>query len=239
MIKRMLLFLAVALLALSLVFAISPATSGEAQACYWPGISWVRIAHASPDAPAVDVIIDGWYYVATNLQFKGYTNYYPLVSGPHKIEVVPAGAREPVVISAQVPFDRGRFYTIAATNVLAEIAPVVYEDDNRWPTGNNTKVRFIHLSPDAPAVDIAVAGGGPVLFANISFTEVGDYIEVPGGTYDLEVRLAGTETVVLSVPGVTLKGCRVYTVFAEGLAGGEPPLQPVLVTDRPFLPCLK
>jgi LPXTG-motif cell wall-anchored protein len=95
-------------------------------------------------------------------------------------------------------------------------------------------VRFVHASPDAPAVDIAVANGGPVLFSNVPFKGVGDYLPVDAGTYDLEVRVAGTETVALSVPGVALADSTVYTVFAMGLAGGEPALTAVPSMDASY-----
>ena len=45
------------------------------------------------------------------------------------------------------------------------------------------------------------------------------------------MRLAGTETVALSVPGVKLDDGSVYTVFAMGLAGGEPALVAVPSVD--------
>ena len=40
------------------------------------------------------------------------------------------------------------------------------------------------------------------------------------GAYNLELRLAGTNTVVASLPGVSLTGGKVYTAFSNGFAGG-------------------
>ena len=85
--------------------------------------------------------------------------------------------------------------------------------------GKNAKVRFVHASPDAPAVDIAVKNG-PVLFTNVAFKGVGEYLPVGAGTYDLEVRLAGTSTVVLPLNGIALQAGKIYTVFARGFVGG-------------------
>jgi hypothetical protein len=82
-------------------------------------------------------------------------------------------------------------------------------------------------------VDIAVTGG-PVLFSNVPFKGTGDYLPVDAGTYDLEVRLAGTETVALSVPGVALEEGKVCTIFAMGLAGGEPALTAVPSVDASY-----
>jgi LPXTG-motif cell wall-anchored protein len=115
--------------------------------------------------------------------------------------------------------------------LLADIEPLVLIDNNSTPEAGKAHVRFVHASPDAPAVDIAVADGGPVLFSNVEFKGVGDYLPVDAGTYDLEVRIAGTETVALEVPGVALADRTVYTIFAMGLAGGDPALEAVPSVD--------
>ena len=40
------------------------------------------------------------------------------------------------------------------------------------------------------------------------------------GTYNLEVRAAGTNTVALPLPNITLTAGKIYTVFAKGFLGG-------------------
>lgn len=217
-----------------MAFAAGPTLAGGTNEDRSGDVAWVRIAHASPDAPAVDVWVDGKPKFR-DVAFTDVTKYKKLPAGAHKVEVVPAGAQEPVVISADVTLDKDTYYTVAATNVLAKIAPVIYVDDNTRPClwWWSSKVRFVHLSPDAPAVDIAVSGGGPVIFSNISFTQASDYIISPTGTYSVDVKLAGTDTVVLTIPEVTIKRGRTYTVFAEGLAGGQPPLQVVVAQYKP------
>lgn len=188
----------------------------------------VRVVHASPDAPAVDVWVnDGEAF--TNAPFKGITDYASLDVGTYNVKVVPAGATEPVVIEADLTLE-AKDYTVVAVGNLADIEPLVLVDNNAAPAAGKAHVRFVHASPDAPAVDVAVTGG-PVLFSNVAFKGTGDYLPVDAGTYDLEVRLAGTETVALAVPGVALSDGTVYTVFAMGLAGGEPALAAVLSAD--------
>ena len=64
----------------------------------------------------------------------------------------------------------------------------------------------------------------------MSFRESGGYIAVPGGTYDLEVRLDQGGGLALSVPGLTVQNGLVYTIFAMGsVANGT--LQAVPVID--------
>lgn len=188
----------------------------------------VRVVHASPDAPAVDVLVNG-SAAFRNAPFKGITDYAGLDTGTYNIQVVPAGATTPAVIEADLTLE-ARDYTVVAVGRLADIEPLVLVDNNAAPASGKAHVRFVHASPDAPAVDIAVQGG-PTLFSNIAFKQVGDYLPVDAGTYDLEVRLAGTDTVALTVPDLTLNDGTVYTVFAMGLAGGEPALMAVPSVD--------
>ena len=189
----------------------------------------VRVIHASPDAPAVDVWVDG-AKAFSDASFKAATAYAPLTAGEHKVQVVPAGQTEPAVIDATLTLAEGKDYSVAAVGLLADIEPLVLEDNNAAPAAGKAHVRFVHASPDAPAVDIAVTGG-PVLFSNVPFKGVGDYTPVDAGTYDLEVRVAGTDTVVLPLPGVKLDAGTVYTAWAMGLAAGEPALTAVLTMD--------
>jgi hypothetical protein len=188
----------------------------------------VRAVHASPDAPAVDILVNDGVAFA-NAPFKGITDYAQVDSGTYNIKVVPTGATTPVVIEADLEL-KGNDYTIVALGKLADIEPLVLIDNNSAPAAGKAHVRFVHASPDAPAVDIAVKGG-PVLFSNVAFKGVGDYLPVDAGTYDLQVKVAGSETVALDVPGLALQAGTVYTVFAMGLAGGEPALMAVPSVD--------
>ena len=180
----------------------------------------VRVVHASPDAPAVDVWVDGGI-VFESVAFEDITAFVEVPAGTYNVQVVPAGETSPVVIEADLPLDAGIDYTVVATDLLATITPVILTADGGSPAAGNAWVRFLHASPDAPPVDIAVAGG-PVLLDDVAFQESTDYLPVPAGTYDLEARVAGTQDVALSIPGVTVDEGGVYTAYATGLLSDVP-----------------
>lgn len=217
--RRLLVVIASLALAL-LTFSSASAADGKAR---------VRVVHASPDAPAVDVLVNG-ARAFTNAPFKGITQYAALDPATYNVQVVPTGAAQPVVIRADLALKADTDYTVVAVGNLANVEPLVLTDNNAAPAAGKAHVRFVHASPDAPAVDIAVKGG-PVVFSNVAFKGIGSYAPVDAGTYDLEVRLAGTNTVALAVPGVKLNAGTVYTIFAMGLAGGQPSLQAVASAD--------
>lgn len=175
----------------------------------------VRVVHASPDAPAVDVWVNG-APAFTNLPFEGITAFAALPPGTYNVKVVPAGATSPVVIEADLPLAASTDYTVIATDRLALISPRILTATGGAPNAGQAWVRFFHASPDAPPVDIAVAGG-PVLFSNVAFQQGTLYLPVPAGSYDLEARVAGTSTVALSIPDVALAAGQAYTAYATGL----------------------
>ena len=217
---------------LALVIAVLGGTWAASAAPEVPGDARVRVAHASPDAPAVDVWVNG-SLAFTDVAFAGVTGYASLPAGDYLVQVEPAGSAGsgPFVISATLSLAADTDYTVAAVNELASIEPLVLEDNNALPAAGNAHVRFVHASPDAPAVDITLPDGTPI-FSDIEFKEVGAYTPVPAGSYDLEVRPAGTMTSVLDLDGLSFANRTVYTVFATGYAGGDAPaLNAVLVED--------
>lgn len=74
--------------------------------------SLVRVAHASPDAPAVDVYVDG-FQVWNFVDFREVTFYAPVREGNRNIRVNVAGTTT-TVINANVTLERRKPYTVAA-----------------------------------------------------------------------------------------------------------------------------
>lgn len=178
----------------------------------------VMAVHASPDAPAVDLLVDG-AVAGTGLAFPANTSYLNVTAGTRNVKVNVTGTST-TVIDADLPVTGGASYTVFAGDVVASIGAIVLTDDLTAPASGKAHVRFVHLSPDAPAVDVAVQGG-PVLFANKAFKQFSAFTPFDAATYDLEVRLTGTSTVALSLPGVVLQAGKIYTVFAKGLVNGS------------------
>jgi hypothetical protein len=195
----------------------------------------VRVVHASPDAPAVDVYVNG-EPVLGDVAFKGASDYLTVPAGDYNFQVFAAGAdpaSDAPVIDAEATLETGMDYTVVAVGRLAEIQPAVFATERTAPAPGKASVQVIHASPDAPAVDVAVAAG-PVLFSNLAFPDAAGPAEVDAGTYDLEVRPAGSTDVALPLNGVTLEEGRGYTVVAVGLLEGEPQLEALtLVSDTP------
>lgn len=178
----------------------------------------LMVIHSSPDAPGVDLYVDDVLINTSALTFPNNTAYLEVEEGTRNIKVKATGT-ETTVINADIAFTADLDYSLFAANVLASIEGVLFTDDLTAPAAGKSHIRFIHLSPDAPAVDVALDGGA-VVFADFSFKEGSTFTPLDAGTYDLEVRVAGTSTVALDLDPITLEDGKIYTVFAKGLLAG-------------------
>ena len=199
------------------------------------GDACVNVVHASPDAPAVDVFVDG-ERALEDLEFGAASGWVALPAGTHQIQVAPAGGEAAdAVIDAEVELEAGTAYEVAATGLLAEIEPQIFPVDLspfEDSDASTARIRVVHASPDAPEVDVAVKGGD-VLIEALAFPEASDYLTVPADTYDLEVRVAGTEDVALELPDVKLEAGTVYSVYAIGqVADGTLTVLPIVATTE-------
>ncbi len=180
--------------------------------------SSVKAIHASPNAPAVDLLVDNTI-VGTGLTFPNNTGYLTAASGTRNVKVNVSGTNNSV-IDANLDLSPMKNYSVFAVDEVSNISALVLEDDLTMPAPGKAHVRFIHLSPDAPAVDITLTDG-TVVFGNRAFKEFTPFTPLDAGTYNLEVRVAGTTTVALPLNGITLEDGKIYTVFAKGFLNGS------------------
>jgi len=181
----------------------------------------VLVTHASPDAPGVDLLIDDVKVNTQPLTYPNNTGYLDAETGTRNIKVNVAGTST-TVINGDLDLEVDKYYSVFAVDQVSEITALVLVDDLTMPAAGKAHVRFVHLSPDAPAVDVAVASSGAVVFSDIAFKESTVFTPLDAGTYNLDVRVAGTSTVALVLDPITLQAGKIYTVFAKGfLAGTE------------------
>jgi hypothetical protein len=181
-----------------------------------------QVVHASPSAPAVDVYVtalDGELVNPVNgdtpLAFGEFTGRLEVPAGPYQIRIaVPGEAPTVVYDSGEIPLPAGADLMIVATqNVfLGESAVQLMVLDGAaavplYDKDTPAAALAVHLSPDAPAVDILADVGSTAEMEMIKLVENLDYTEScvinPVGApedYTLSVVATGDTTSVLDIP---------------------------------------
>ena len=185
----------------------------------------VKVIHASPDAPGVDLLINNLKVNTAALLFPEATGYLTVFAGTRNIKVNAAGSTTSV-INADLTFMADKYYSVFAYNRLASIGAFMVEDNLAAPAAGQAHIRFFHLSPDAPVVTVGTLSGTTFtpVFSNRSFETQAtasanqNFTPVAAGTYTFDVQANGSS--VLNLPNIVLQAGKIYTVFAKGLVGG-------------------
>lgn len=205
-----------------------------------PETAKIMVTHASPDAPGVDLLVDNVKQNSSALTYPNSTPYLSINAGDRNIKVNAAGTSTSA-ININFTFMKDVNYSVFAVNTLASIGVIAVGDNLAAPSAGNAHIRFFHFSPGAPSVTVGYLTGTTFtpLFSNRGFeTQTSAapnsaFIPVPAGTYNIDVRVAGTTNSVLNVPGVVLQAGKIYTVFARGIVGNATtPLGASIITHN-------
>ncbi len=189
----------------------------------------VRAIHASPDAPAVDVLVNG-QTALSGVAYPQASTYLPVTSGTAAVQLNLAGTATQV-IGASLPLSATQAYSVFAVNRVSGLQLLPVADDLTPPPAGKAKLRAIHLSPDAPNVDVWV--GGAKVLTDVPFKAASPYLLVPAGATQVQIAVTGTTTVVLQGTP-TLADGGIYTAAAIGTVSALPaaPLTLDLLRDK-------
>jgi hypothetical protein len=191
--------------------------------------SYIRVLHASPGASGVDVYANG-NLIARNLRYRNFTPYLKVTPGAYNIRVYRFGTTTNPIVSTNVTLNPGAIYTAAAIGRPVNIGLFLISDTRVPVSQSRANVRFIHLSPDSPALDITLPDGR-ILFSNVGYRGVTNYIPLNPGRYTIQARLAGTNNVILRVPNIVIRPGLNLSIYAVGLSKGTPKLQVLIPLD--------
>ncbi len=174
--------LAVGLLGLAIPAASASMTSG-----------WLRLAHLSPNTPAVDVYLYSFgnpsaRIVLRHVSYGTVSPYERVPTGEYTVAMRMPGAAvtSKPVLSTTVSVASGDAYTVAGMGPAAGLRLQVFRDRLQTPRGK-AMVRVIQASMHQTAV--TVSAGKKVLGRNLRFTTVTHYQALRPG--DLTVRAVG------------------------------------------------
>lgn len=198
----------------------------------------VRVVHASPDSPNVDVIANDDFAnpLVDNLAYPDFTPFLSVPPATYNIKVVDDATQTVIAIDADLPLAAGTFYNMLAVDTFTNIDALIATDDPRR-VATESKVRIIHGSPAAGDVDIYVTAPGtdistvdPTL-AGVPFLANTGFLSLAPGDYEVTVTGAGSNMPAIGPVAITIEGGGIYTAIARDATGGGGPLGLILMDD--------
>jgi hypothetical protein len=202
----------------------------------------LRALHASPDAPPVNIRVNGEQALA-NVDYgqgSGFVN----VAESIRVEVeaiIPGG--NAVVLDRRLALDFSTDYTVLAVGEVSDPIDtlVINNPGGRVIAAGNLRAQVVHAAPNAPAVDVyvtapgaALAGSTPVNVGALPYGEFTGRTEVPAGDYRIRVTVAGDPGTVVYDSGTLAlaAGADLLIAAIKNTGPGASPIQLVALDGQ-------
>jgi hypothetical protein len=215
--KRLLLLLGVSALLLG-----GPAVATAYASSATTGTGWIRLAHLSPNTPAVDVYLYSFdnpnaMIVLHHVSYGTVSPYESVNAGDYSVAMRAAGASatSAPVLSTSVTIAAGHAYTVAGMGPESGLRLAVLDDNLTTPSGSS-EVRVIQASLKDQVVTVDL--GSTVLASSLKFGRVSGYQDASPGSKSVTVSASGGG----AKSSVTLAAGTVHTlVVLDGASGLE------------------
>ena len=216
-VRHLLMLLAASALLLGIPAAATAYASSAAT-----GTGWIRLAHLSPNTPAVDVYLYSFgdsnaMIVLHHVAYGTVSPYETVQAGDYSVAMRAAGASatSQPVLSTSVTISAGHAYTVAGMGPESGLRLQILDDELTTPPGQ-ALVRVIQASLKQQVVKVTL--GSTVLADSLKFASVTPYQAVSPGAMTVTVSSSGGT----ANSSVTLAAGTVHTlVVLDGASGLE------------------
>jgi hypothetical protein len=178
----------------------------------------MEVVDASPDAPLLDFYINGTQVNASTVGLGGGIAYFSVQAGKISATFNQTGTTQKLAADS-LNLTANTSYTLFLANLIAKPDFILLKDTIVQPATGMCSLRFVDVSPDAPAVDLIIKKGAVLLTSNKSYKGYTSFLPLQQNVADtLEVVKTGTSTVLASAPGFDFMAGSVYNVTLYGLA---------------------
>ncbi len=155
-------------------------------------VGWIRLAHLSPNTPAVDVYLYSFgnpkaELVLHHVSYGTVSPFEQVAAGDYTVAMRAAGAsvHAKPVLSTTVDIAPGHAYTVAGMGPYSGVRLQVIPDRLRTPRGK-ALVRIIQASMQPGTV--TVTAGKTRLASHLKFASVTSFVAVSPGTWSIQAK---------------------------------------------------
>ncbi|GGH15521.1 MULTISPECIES: DUF4397 domain-containing protein [Pedobacter] len=192
-----------------------------------PNLSYIRVINTSPSLATYNAYFNGTMVNSAALPFGGSTSYTSYTSGAYSLKFTTASSTESV-LTKTVTLSPSTYYSAYLINKPGALDIYTVGDDLSTPSTDKAYIRFINLSPDAPALDLAKTSATTALISNKAYKSASGFITIDAGTYSFDAKETSTGAVKATSVSTSFTAGYHYDIICGGL------VTPANDTERPL-----
>lgn len=189
-----------------------------------PDASYIRFINASPTLGTYNIYLDDKIVNTVPIPFGGTVSYKPYIFGNHTVKYTTATNSESI-LTKQITLTGNQIHSAYLIDKDAKMDLLLVIDDASVTSTTKAFVKFINLSPDAPALSLDIKAGAN-LVKDKTYKLGSPFVQIDPKTYDFDIKDANG-VVKTTLTGIEMVAGRYYTIISRGM------LTPG-TTDQPF-----
>lgn len=182
------------------------------------GNSDLKVVNASPDSPALSFDLAGKTLVSTGLIFADATTYIQAYAGTRLVAEFRNTSSGASYATGEVWLYKDKPFTVFVAGESGSTHVHYFDDDLSSPDSGKARVRFIHLSDDAPS-DIRIEyTNGDDLVTNLSRYTKSGYKDIAAGSLAFQVYGTAQSNHIGDYEIDDLTAGKIYTIYLAGIS---------------------
>lgn len=176
-------------------------------------------------SPSTEIYLNGTKLTVPVSAGSYSSSYFRVTPGTYDTQFKVAGSDSLLFDIPASPYDSAGFYTLILYNNTTggPSKAVKITDDFSQVAASNANYRFLNMCPDAPVVDLYFNTTAVQTYRSVA-DNVGNQVynifrPTAPGTFTVQAKKAGTDSVVATLNNFTLSPQTVYTIFLSGKPG--------------------
>jgi hypothetical protein len=180
-----------------------------------PVVSYLRFINASPTLGTYNIYVGDRKVNTMAIPFGGTVSFSQFSVGNQVVKYTTASAIESV-LTKQVSLEQDKIYSLYLIDKGDKMDALLVTDNASTTSTTKAFVKFINLSPDAPALSLNVVDGAN-LFTGMAYKSGSDFVQVDPKSYNFNIKDTATGTVKTTLNEVNLVAGRYYTIISRGM----------------------
>jgi hypothetical protein len=177
-----------------------------------------KVLNASSLASPLNVLVDG-NIVLSNIPFAGISDYVTASAGSHSFAVQATATPGANLLTLVATLASATDTSLAFSGPAGALVPLVLNDNNLPSPAGRARVRFVNVSPGLGPLDVYVNFSKQL--SGLASNSGSSYIEITadatiGTLYEFDFNIAGTTSVALKLPSVSIIAGHTYTIYVVG-----------------------
>jgi Domain of unknown function (DUF4397) len=177
-----------------------------------------KVLNASSVASPLTVLVDDKIRLS-NIPFAGISDYVTASAGSHTFAVQATATPGANLLTLVATLASATDTSLAFSGPAGALVSLVLNDNNLPPPAGRARVRFVNVSPGLGPLDVYVNFSKQL--SGLASNSGSSYIEVTadaaiGTSYEFDFNIAGTTSVVLKLPSVSIIAGHTYTIYVVG-----------------------